>query len=496
MKLSFSDLTSKCTPKYLALFLITTTWSHRLFESLWLDEALAYWTISGNFEDTCTRAFDYQGQSPLYYILLWLSKNIFGNSEFALRLPSLICTLLAIWFLYRLTRLVFSETIAWTSTIVFIASEAAIFSATTVRPYGLAILCTTASTYYLLEWLSNRRAHILAKYFFFTTASIYAAYTYSLIVLVHLAIVILGGKIRVSLRPLSFIYFLVLLCTAPLIPHLSYLMNRSELKLNGLASFSEVIQFWAPLAIVILLSLSFLYSRIISQVKLDSRAFFKEIFEQRNQWIVFWHLAPPLILFALSLVLSSRTLMQYRYLFWATPAFSIICGVAISHLTPNAARSSLLLFFTILVAIADPARPITNQNWRDAISSLKEHQSKKNTSVVYYSGLVETTDQDWLNDPSKFEYTVSMPRYYGFKGAIKLFHYNPTSSENSKYWDEIFSPLLSNKKNVFLLGTDTISFRGIPISQFILSKLKDQGVDLLSREDFDKVWLMEVKAAE
>jgi len=41
-----------------------------LHESLWLDETLSVWVALGSFQEVIERAFLFQGQSPLYFLIL------------------------------------------------------------------------------------------------------------------------------------------------------------------------------------------------------------------------------------------------------------------------------------------------------------------------------------------------------------------------------------------------------------------------------------------
>src|SRR5690242_13579321 len=65
-------------------------WLVPLRSSLWLDETGTYWLIKDGVPSIIHRTFDFQGQSPLYYLIAWASNRLFPRSEIALRLPSTI----------------------------------------------------------------------------------------------------------------------------------------------------------------------------------------------------------------------------------------------------------------------------------------------------------------------------------------------------------------------------------------------------------------------
>src|SRR5262245_35983851 len=72
-------------------------------ESLWIDELHTSWVVSGRFSEVMPRAA-MGNQSPLYFWWMWLLVQLTGQSEWTLRLPSLVAGLVlpaAVFFLVR-----------------------------------------------------------------------------------------------------------------------------------------------------------------------------------------------------------------------------------------------------------------------------------------------------------------------------------------------------------------------------------------------------------
>ena len=59
-----------------------------LGDSLWLDEFGTLWAVEGGLGTVMERVYEFHGQTPFYYVWPWLSIQLFGESEAALRLPS------------------------------------------------------------------------------------------------------------------------------------------------------------------------------------------------------------------------------------------------------------------------------------------------------------------------------------------------------------------------------------------------------------------------
>lgn len=57
--------------------------------TFWLDELSTSWAVSGQFSDIQDRSW-FNNSSPLYFIIIYCSKIVFGFSEAALRIPNFI----------------------------------------------------------------------------------------------------------------------------------------------------------------------------------------------------------------------------------------------------------------------------------------------------------------------------------------------------------------------------------------------------------------------
>src|SRR6185312_16150596 len=106
-----------------------------IFKSLWLDECITAWVISGNFYDAVSRSITYQGQSPLYFVLLWIWRALAGSSELALRLPSIGAIAVAALGVYKLARRFAAPAPAAAGVTIFLSSTF-VLHAMSARPYA------------------------------------------------------------------------------------------------------------------------------------------------------------------------------------------------------------------------------------------------------------------------------------------------------------------------------------------------------------------------
>jgi hypothetical protein len=107
--------------------------------SLWLDEFSTLWAVESSFREVLHRVPAVMGQSPLYYLLPWASVHLFGESEVALRLPSLLAVAAAA-FGVGLTGSAFGgrKAFVWAG-LLFWLCYPAIWASVDARPYGLAM---------------------------------------------------------------------------------------------------------------------------------------------------------------------------------------------------------------------------------------------------------------------------------------------------------------------------------------------------------------------
>ncbi|MBW2290411.1 MAG: hypothetical protein JRG90_21685, partial [Deltaproteobacteria bacterium] len=72
---------------------------------LWVDEYGTWWVVAANgYAEVAARAWEVQGQSPFYYLIVRGCVDLFGLASWSLRLPSLVFGILALGLGYAVTR--------------------------------------------------------------------------------------------------------------------------------------------------------------------------------------------------------------------------------------------------------------------------------------------------------------------------------------------------------------------------------------------------------
>jgi Dolichyl-phosphate-mannose-protein mannosyltransferase len=115
--------------------------------SLWLDEFGTLWTIEGSFSQLIERVNAFQGQSLSYYSVAWLFVHVLGESEFTLRLLSLLLGVATACGIYVLGGLLYGKNAGLISASLIWLSSPMIRSSVDARPYALALLLATIMFY-------------------------------------------------------------------------------------------------------------------------------------------------------------------------------------------------------------------------------------------------------------------------------------------------------------------------------------------------------------
>ena len=128
------------------------------WQSFWIDEAHAVYFIAHPLPETLRLIISPRYNGPLYFLLLWGWRQVTGNSDFALRYFSDLCSVLTVAVMWRLTRAWFRPRVAaWTSLLLAI-SPFAIWYAQETKMYALHMLLATLSTLFLTRALRAKKS--------------------------------------------------------------------------------------------------------------------------------------------------------------------------------------------------------------------------------------------------------------------------------------------------------------------------------------------------
>ena len=169
--------------------------------SFWVDEAATISAIDRSLPDLFRMLGSIDAVHGFYYLLMRGWAALFGLSEFALRLPSLIAIGVAAGLVVAIGRRIGSLNYGLTAAALMVLLPRTQYVATDARSYALALAAGVAATYFLVRarelperrfWVGYAAAGLLATLLSFYTVLVFVA---------HAVTVCLDRRLRENWRP-------------------------------------------------------------------------------------------------------------------------------------------------------------------------------------------------------------------------------------------------------------------------------------------------------
>ena len=377
---------------WLLLLLLLVGFALRVYqlshESIWFDEGASIYFAKKSVPEIF---FLKESNPPLYYIVLHWWINVFGDSEFSVRFPSVIFALLSLVMMYAVGKRLFGKDIGLIGALMLGVSRFHIYLSQEARAYSLSGLLTLVSMYFFLGLLKERRRMHLAGYIFSSCLLMYShIYGFFIIAAQNICYGTLTffSKPDCTLSRKKWILLQgILLCLfAPwaktfigqvaTVAHSDTAVARPAIGAipDALSAFSG----YPSKMVFVLLLLAFL--SVAAYEKVSGTIDWKNVFRSLEgyQWkmrlqgagemyfLVVWLLTP----IVLPVVISRLTTPIYlqRYELVAAPAFFLMVSKGIGAIGQKHVRSVVLL---ILVALSLYSLPsyysgVRKDQWRDA----------------------------------------------------------------------------------------------------------------------------------
>lgn len=200
-------------------------------QSLWADE-LASWDFSE--QDTVSRVIKGDTQPPLYFLILHLWQWIFGESEWALRLPSALAGWLCIPAIYLLGKRLYSEREGLMAALFLAVLWAPIYFSQEARPYSMLILLSILTSYFWWDAMLGLRYRgelLVREAALYVVCAVLCAYLhYFGLLLVALQAAALAALASGTLRKVALLYVPVVLAYLLWLPGMVYQFRHAGAK--------------------------------------------------------------------------------------------------------------------------------------------------------------------------------------------------------------------------------------------------------------------------
>jgi len=368
-------------------------------ESLWFDEAHTFYIASSGFKEMLSIITN-DVHPPFYFILVNVWIKLFGDSEFLLRLPSVIFAVLSIIFIYKLGNLIFDREVGIISSLLLSFSLFNITYSQEARTYSLLCLLVSVSYYYFYAVLNVVNRKNIFLYLISSLLLIYSHY-FGVFILISqnlffISIYLFSNK-RAQLNLKQwFMYQIILLIS--FLPWLIVFVKQTLKVQSG---------FWIPepeigwiihtftiysgsreiLLIFILIFISIFLNTIyknnfllknFATFKLVS-SFIKKLDLRSVYWsyylLILWLIIPIIIPFLISKI--SQPIYVFRYTIVSLVAFYLLMAIAIKSINNLLAKILVILIILVFSTISIVKYHITikNPHWRDAISYIDKNAS-------------------------------------------------------------------------------------------------------------------------
>lgn len=381
---------------FAAAVAFATYWYPMLGRDLRFDENLTGWVIGGSLIETLERSWVHQGQSPLYFVMIWAWQAIAGSSEIALRLPSMVALFASCWQLQRLGTDLDRRRVGQFAAVGLLVSET---GATDARPYIFMILALIVSTRYGFRWLETGARS--AGWVWVVTAVVAIAMqpfaVYAL--LPHLTLAYRAVRKGRSSSLLGYVALGAVL-VAPIVPQI--LMLRARQDTLVIADPPTVLDFFSSLAPAPL-GVGLVVALLLGRRHVDLSVTGSSELGLVALWAVF----PGLGLFVQSHLTGSSVFVE-RYYVAALPAAALLVAMVLARAKPWV---GLVGVVAIISSATFLVNPVSSRDWYAAVDALDNAPANANIWTV--TGYVESNNPDAFADDEDNEYLNAPLRWHG-----------------------------------------------------------------------------------
>ncbi|NQT89694.1 MAG: glycosyltransferase family 39 protein [Candidatus Omnitrophica bacterium] len=364
-------------------------------ESIWYDEI--------SVVNRMTRGLSYLlyggHQGPPHFLVMRLFTGVFGVSAAALRLPSVIFSLLSLALIYKLAFRLFNEKTALVSALLFAISPFNIFYSQDASYYSLYLFLALLSVWLFVKILYEDESGY-AGAIGYVIVSILACLTSVLsILIIFVQNIIFFLRKKTFSRRWIFLQLVIFLSVVIWFTVMSgaYFTRETEffhartgwIQMPDSASLIDTFKTfcyggeryggsdvtvsltpaWIPIALSSILTVFFFIGL------LRSKDYTKALL------LLLWIVVPISVLYVYSVLV--RPLYVIRYLIYCVPAFYITVGIGIADIRNRYLRLGMVLAIVLMMAV--PLQAYYAQDlkipWRDIIADINS-QSRKGDLVI------------------------------------------------------------------------------------------------------------------
>ena len=403
-----------------ALLASMSIWFLAIRAPLWLDESLAYWQVSGGFWKVWSRSAQ-MPSSIGYLYTLWFAKSILGSHEIALKIPSTLAMLGAVYFLFKAGCELFDREFAFLSCIFFCLEYNVVFAATDARPYAFALLATNLAIFAFVRWMTRQQMRHAILFGAAAAGIVYFHYLFGAI-LPAFAIYYLAVRhrsIKADVRQLAAVLASFTLVALPLIFRVVALYQTKathvvqELRHPVLAALNTL----APKQMLIGFVMTVFLAALLRKVKLPGRDCFPAIL-----LCPLLALVPAGVFFAVSAATPVHLVIP-RYLTVVAPGSALTWALLTSRIDSRMLRQIFcvgLVAVTVFQCFRSPLSRRHELNFKQAHAFINANvaNDKDQIPVLICSAFIESNFEPLPASSTSENALVSQVSYYPVDASV------------------------------------------------------------------------------
>jgi len=410
---------------YLTALVVTILiWLVPIRAPLRLDETGSYWQISAGFAGVWSRRL-VSLCFPAYSYILWFSTTAIGTSEVALRIPSILAMLGAVYFLFLAARELFDVDIAIIAAIIFSLHPIVVNAAIDVRPYAFGVLATNATILLVLR-LRRDDSNLMAALFGLSAAMIvwfHFLFADILPALVICFFLVKNGRRKTLWRQLGVALTAFSLASLPVIPDLLSLFHGAGTHVfETTPTVKDMFWTFVPgRSWKVFGMFAFVTAALAAWVGTRNRSGRSFQFQGSTLFVCLsLALIPTLILYGLSVGTSIHAFVP-RHRIDAIPGIAL-CWAMLLHASRS--RAGRLLLCAAFVAVtayipfssSSPAHH--GDTWKFALQAAERNATADNAPVVICSDFPEADSAAMPVDSAKESILFAPLSYYRLRVPV------------------------------------------------------------------------------
>lgn len=417
-------------PLLLALCLVRL-WLMPLPSSFWLDEMATVFVAQHGANHPSLADAAPQAWRSWYYPVIRMNGAVFGYSEVATRMPSILAMGAFLWLFSGLARRLIHPEAAWFAVFACLALPGLNYQAANARPYALGMCVFATALLFLVRWLDsgNWRDGLLFSASAALVVYIHLLFWPSCLVFVLYAVArVARGETPVNWKRAVLVFAL---CAAALLPVMAQTLSLlREARAHVIAPLPSLWQFLRSLELTLVLGCA-LAAWLIARARRWRPLALTTII-----LVAAWWLCQPVLLYAFSWLTGDAVFVP-RYLQLALPGAALASTATAALFIPTGQWRRISAIFALGVLLfLGQWREVWprhhNSDWRAAAHAVNQLEAAGEIPVICPSPFIEARPAAWRPDYPLPGFLYAHLAVYPISGKIYLFPFENSPPAESQ----------------------------------------------------------------